>query len=513
MGKDQTLLLCLTLILTAQLGQGEKVVLFPAPAASYVIYHTNIAKALMDLGHHVWICIPDYLSERVIAKDIPVNVIRYGKKMGNFEDNLLKNTRMVEAYWEGEANSILSFIPLMKEVKKFTRGVLSDAEFIETLGDLKPDLMVFDGGALFKDVLVIAYKYDIPFAFIGTMHDMVLARVPFSPAAEPFPFGHDSNKMSFLSRVRNTLIALAMVSFDLFSEDILSTFAPEKPYLSPSELALRAEVFIAEIDHVLDYPRPTLPNTKLIGGSSASDPKPLKEDFKAFVDASTHGIAVVSFGSNEFPIPEAILLKLASAFQRLDLNTVWRANLTSPDPKKIMTSNWIPQNDLLGQPNTKVFVSHCGKNGQYEALYHAVPILCLPIFGDQFYNLERIRLKGFGLGADMREVSSEELADLIKEVTYQPKYKTNIQRASTLFKELYKVPMKEAAYWLDHVMKYGGEYMRSSGQEMPLYQFLLIDVMAFLFGVLLGVIIFMCLVIRFLCTCLSRSKKSKTKTA
>ncbi|XP_059155332.1 UDP-glucuronosyltransferase 2B15-like [Physella acuta] len=258
-----------------------------------------------------------------------------------------------------------------------------------------------------------------------------------------------------------------------------------------------SEIFITELDHILDYPRPMLPNTKLIGGSSVSESKPLIGEFKQFVEKSTNGIVVVSFGSNDFPIPKDIVAKMTSAFEQLSFDVIWKVNMTSPVPTKIMTSHWIPQNDLLGHAKTKVFVSHCGKNSQYEALYHAVPILCLPIYADQFYNSERVRVKGYGLRGDVREISAGELTDTIQELVYDTSFKTNIEKASKLFKELYKVPSKEAAYWIDHVMKYGGDYMRSSGQEMPLYQFLLLDVIAFIAAVLSGVVVIFILIVRF----------------
>ncbi|PVD26850.1 hypothetical protein C0Q70_11997 [Pomacea canaliculata] len=58
----------------------------------------------------------------------------------------------------------------------------------------------------------------------------------------------------------------------------------------------------------------------------------------------------------------------------LPFKSVFRSNISSPNSKKILTSSWIPQNDLLAHPNTRVFVSHCGNDGQYEALFHAVPV-------------------------------------------------------------------------------------------------------------------------------------------
>lgn len=52
---------------------------------------------------------------------------------------------------------------------------------------------------------------------------------------------------------------------------------------------------------------------------------------------------------------------------------------------------WIPQNDLLGQPATRLFVSHCGLQGLNEAVFHGVPVLCLPIVADQFDNAYNVR--------------------------------------------------------------------------------------------------------------------------
>jgi UDP:flavonoid glycosyltransferase YjiC (YdhE family) len=97
--------------------------------------------------------------------------------------------------------------------------------------------------------------------------------------------------------------------------------------------------------------------------------------------------------------------------------SICRSNLTSPDPRKIYVSPWIPQNDILGHPNVKAFVSHCGKNGQYEALYHAVPVVAVPIFGDQPYNAERMRVKGFAEVLDLRESTVDEMVSTIMQVS------------------------------------------------------------------------------------------------
>lgn len=39
--------------------------------------------------------------------------------------------------------------------------------------------------------------------------------------------------------------------------------------------------------------------------------------------------------------------------------------------------------DVLGHPNTRVMVSHCGYHSVYEAMYHAVPVVGVPFQFEQ----------------------------------------------------------------------------------------------------------------------------------
>ena len=43
--------------------------------------------------------------------------------------------------------------------------------------------------------------------------------------------------------------------------------------MSADMLIAHAEIWLVEMDHILDYPRPTLPNVKLIGGTATGPSK------------------------------------------------------------------------------------------------------------------------------------------------------------------------------------------------------------------------------------------------
>lgn len=63
----------------------------------------------------------------------------------------------------------------------------------------------------------------------------------------------------------------------------------------------------------------------------------------------------------------------------------------------MLVVSWFPQQELLALPATRLFISHCGMNSVLESLYHRVPLLGLPIFGDQPDNAARLAERGLGL--------------------------------------------------------------------------------------------------------------------
>ncbi|KAL8585730.1 hypothetical protein ACOMHN_056359 [Nucella lapillus] len=494
----------LLLSLHKQRLDAKRVVQIPAPCSSNAKYNIKVGQSLHNLGHQVWVILPTYLLEQGVLDTSNITVIPYKLKL-NFEELLMRE--IAERHLSGlpvdmwkpfsDAVSICDEILLNKDLEQMIRNV-------------QPDLLVLSNALHLNTLVVLPYKLQIPFAMMGTMYDAHSMRIPFSSTVNAMQMGMGSDDMTYFERVKNMFVhALLFIYNPFMPRDIVSIYAPERAYIPNHELTAQAEIWLVEMDHIMDYPRPTLPNVKLIGGTVTEHAKPLPPELQAFMDSATHGAVIVTFGGTMIGVPKHISDKLFQVFHDLPLKVVFRSNLTSPDQAKVWTSKWLPQNDLLGHPNTKVFVSHCGKNGQYEALFHAVPLLCTPMFAEQSYNSERTRKKGFGEVVDLRSVTQEELLTRILAVAQDPGYKLAISKASTLFRQQYGSPKEEAAKWLDHVMEHGGEYMRYAGQKMPLYQFLGLDVFAFVFalGIMMCMLMYCC--VKMLCRCcLKRKSKS-----
>uniref|UniRef100_A0A673GL60 Uncharacterized protein n=1 Tax=Sinocyclocheilus rhinocerous TaxID=307959 RepID=A0A673GL60_9TELE len=124
-------------------------------------------------------------------------------------------------------------------------------------------------------------------------------------------------------------------------------------------------------------------------------------------------------------------------------------------------------NDLLGHPQTKVFITHRGTNGIQEAIYHGVPILGLPIVFDQPDNLSRMKVRGTAKLVDIAELNRTMFLQALEEVLYNPSYKENMQRLSKLHHDQPMKPLDRAVFWIEFVMRNrGAPHLRTQSFRM-----------------------------------------------
>ena len=71
--------------------------------------------------------------------------------------------------------------------------------------------------------------------------------------------------------------------------------------------------------------------------------------------------------------------------------------------------------------NVKVFISHCGLLGSQEAMYHATPIIGMPLIGDQPRNIIKWQSKGVGRALYWDELTEELMTETINDVMNNPK--------------------------------------------------------------------------------------------
>ena len=83
--------------------------------------------------------------------------------------------------------------------------------------------------------------------------------------------------------------------------------------------------------------------------------------------------------------------------------------------------DWLPQSDLLAHKDIKAFVSHVGHNSLYESAYHGVPLVAVPLFGDQQSNAKKAEHVGLGLAVDYKTSNVQQLFETIERVINEPR--------------------------------------------------------------------------------------------
>nr|6IPB_A Chain A, UDP-glucuronosyltransferase 2B15 [Homo sapiens]6IPB_B Chain B, UDP-glucuronosyltransferase 2B15 [Homo sapiens]6IPB_C Chain C, UDP-glucuronosyltransferase 2B15 [Homo sapiens]6IPB_D Chain D, UDP-glucuronosyltransferase 2B15 [Homo sapiens] len=163
--------------------------------------------------------------------------------------------------------------------------------------------------------------------------------------------------------------------------------------------------------------------------------KPLPKEMEEFVQSSgENGIVVFSLGSMISNMSEESANMIASALAQIPQKVLWRFDGKKPNTLGSNTRlyKWLPQNDLLGHPKTKAFITHGGTNGIYEAIYHGIPMVGIPLFADQHDNIAHMKAKGAALSVDIRTMSSRDLLNALKSVINDPVYKENVMKLSRI---------------------------------------------------------------------------------
>jgi len=72
-------------------------------------------------------------------------------------------------------------------------------------------------------------------------------------------------------------------------------------------------------------------------------------------------------------------------------------------------------------PNLKLFITHGGLLSTTEAVHRGVPIVGIPIFGDQPLNMKQVENAGFGKSVEIEQITAESFYSVISEVVTNPR--------------------------------------------------------------------------------------------
>lgn len=380
-------------------------------------------------------------------------------------------------------------------------SMLRDKEFLEMLRKSKFDALLADPmmpcSDLMADILDLPYIISLRFSF-GNALESNCGQMPSPPSYVPSPPLSYSLPMTFFERVNNVLmLVFQFLVFQLHTQYHLNPFYSEikgKP-THLCELMGKADIWLIRTYWDFENPRPFLPNFKFVGGLHCKPAKPLPTEVEEFVQSSgDDGIVVFSFGSMVKNLTKEKANTIASALGQIPQKVLWRYSGETPETLAPNTRvyDWIPQNDLLGHKKTKAFITHGGTNGLYEAIYHGIPLVGIPLFGDQPNNIMHIQRKGAAVMMNFNTMQSKDLVEGLKTVINDASYKENMMRLSRIHHDQPMTPLETAVFWIEFVMRNkGAKHLRVQAHNLTWYQYHCLDVAAALLAVVVFALVLM----------------------
>ncbi|XP_025201748.1 UDP-glucuronosyltransferase 2B7-like [Melanaphis sacchari] len=334
----------------------------------------------------------------------------------------------------------------------------------------------FDCFSYIADALGLPVIYVIPSPMITFTERLYTGHLS-NPSYVSNTFANYAVPSTFIQRFTNTaLLTYGMVRNTY--DRLVFRLMDARPYdLVPT---VNPSIIFQNSHYVTESPRPVTSNVVYIGGIHLKSAKIIPKDILDFIEDSPHGVIFFTFGSTikVSSLPEHIENAFKEALANVPQRVLWKYEGEMKDkPKNVMTKKWFPQREILLHPKVKLFISHGGMSGVYEALDGGVPVLGIPLFYDQPRNVEHLVLAGMAISMDFLSTTKEKLTNAISKLINDETYSKNAKIASIRFKDRPMTPQESVVYWTEYVIRHkGAPHLKSHALNLTWYQYLLLDV-------------------------------------
>ncbi|XP_074037450.1 UDP-glucosyltransferase 2 isoform X2 [Leptinotarsa decemlineata] len=519
--------------------QSSKVLgFFPAPSISHQRIFQPIWKELSLRGHEVTVITPDILNDLSLVNLTEIDV-RIGYKV--FEDLKLLEKMKSKNF------VLIKILNIFHDIQRVMSSELQH-EAVKKLieNDAKYfDVVLLQTSHLFPLVYGFGTKFSAPvigsiwkdslkrptvglpslrrhiFPGISSMdlylhaHDAV--GNPTHPLVAPDIMLNLHGKLGFFDKIssvlHNILYRILYYWYALPMADKVARkhFGENIPYLGDVEKNM--SLILTTVNPIIHPIRPNVPNMIEINQIHIREKKPLPKDLQDYLDSAPEGVVYFSLGSNvkSANISSEIRNIIIEALSELPYKVLWKweTDYLPNQPYNVLTRKWIPQQDVLGHPNIKVFITQGGLQSIEEAICNEVPMVGLPYITDQPYNVRKLEEFGIAIGLNPGTMTKDQFKRAILEVAGNKKYKERVREAKAILTDQPMKGVEKAVWWIEYVIRHkGAKHLRSPAADLSFFEYFLVDVaLFFVFCALLLTYV----VVKMIRWCRCRSKKGLTK--
>ncbi|CAH0547990.1 unnamed protein product [Brassicogethes aeneus] len=479
-----------------------------SPSYSHQVVYQPIWKELSLRGHQVTTIVTDGINDPSLTNLTEIVIEEsYGSlKRHNFLD----------------LHADQGIMKMFAEIGYYFRDLyevqFNDARVKKIINDPKSN---FD--------LVIFEAIGAPFVYFAKFNCSVIAMTSMDAA---FPYsqvmgnpGHPLVNPSYMLKIEDSehftfkeklasitnywvCIALSWFKFDAFFDEMnRQHFGNNIPPIN--ELFKRIDMLFVVSNPIFQDNRAVNPNTITLGaGLHIKPPQPLPKDLKDFLDNSPVPVVYFSLGTNVKGnlLNQTTKAEFYKAFSELPYKFLVKVdweNLTIP--KNVKVARWLPQQDVLRHANVKLFITQGGLQSLQEAVTNAIPMVGIPFFGDQFQNVQKIVKRGIAVKLHRHEISKETIKNAITKVLTDPTYKQKVEEMRDLMYDEPMTSLDKAIWWIEYVLRHkGAPLFKSNAANMPMYEYLMLDVIGAVLAFLIVLSVFIKLIYKSLKFILSR---------
>ncbi|XP_050683746.1 UDP-glucosyltransferase 2-like [Leptidea sinapis] len=489
---------------------------FPTPSISHQIVFRPIIHELARRGHEVKFITPDPVypmgDDLKNLTQVDVHDISYANWQQLLIDHRIDKQELI--------TQIKNFL------ERFTLVFDKQLEVPEVQRIVKEERNRYDlilTEACVRVGVGLSHIFKVPVALIGSFGIVSTQYSSYGAPIHPFLYPtpgrlrlYNLSTFDKISELINILVFEAIVkTTEPFDYMIMTKhFGDDIPTFD--ELYKQVKLVLVNEHPLWADNHPVGPNIKYIGGVHQSPQKELPKDLKNYLDASKNGVIYISFGTNVKTtlLPQETVKLMNKVFSELPYNVLWKWDSDLPGrPSNVKISEWFPQADLLRHPNVKLFITQGGLQSTDETITAGVPVIGMPVLGDQWYNVEKYVHHKIGLQLDLFTLKEDEFKSAIETIITDPSFKKNILRLRDLMRDVPIQPLDNAVWWIEHVINFGGDHLTPPAAGMSWFEYYELPLVLTLFSILLVILLVIYLVlifvIRFVKSMLTSSKKLK----
>nr|XP_027223434.1 UDP-glucuronosyltransferase 2B14-like [Penaeus vannamei] len=449
--------------------------LLPVGTKSHKNFFTSVADALGERGHKV-VMLSSYPAS---SKNPNVTEIDHGLR-----DFDVENMNLFEARDDPTGG-----FSLLEDILPAMAKKLYKIPVVTELYDKRKmyDLIIVDH---MMNEMIYPFVHERTYMTIAAFgmdacHSAVLGNVQ-NPAyvsgmleEYPSPLGL---KHRFLNLMQHILMPFYLRHWSLVPkiQKEISDIFPDLPPLL--DIERNQSLTLINSHFSMEVAVPLLPSQVEVGAIHCRPAKPLPKDLESWISgAGPEGVVYFSLGTvaRGTTMPVVYRDMFVEAFKRLKQRVIWKfEEKLEGVSDNVLIQKWLPQQDILGHPNVKVFITHGGLLSTQESLYHATPVVALPIFADQPKNAMAIQKHGLGVVLVWEELSVDLIVNSIQEVMNNPKYKRNAEEVMSVVRDQPETPRERAVFWTEYVVRHqGAPRLRSPAAKLSWVEFLMLDVL------------------------------------